>query len=262
MLQTGKMAAVGQLAAGVAHELNNPIVGILGYAQYALEKIRGKDPSQLEAKDLENYIKYVGYIEQESQRCKVIIQNLLNFSRKGPVEMAPTDVNKVLESTFTFTTHQLQINNVRLNPQLAPGLPPIMGNAAQLQQVFTNLIINAQKAMDKGGVITVSSRLCGDPGDENAAVEASFTDTGCGIAPEHLAKIFDPFFMTRKVGEGTGLGLSLSHGIVKNHGGEIAVESTLGKGTTFTISLPLKCEVKAQPTEPEPAHSLAVGQVR
>ena len=260
MVQTGKLAAVGQLAAGVAHELNNPIVGILGYSQYALEKIRGKDASQITAKDLENYEKYVGYIEHESQRCKVIIQNLLNFSRKGTTTLAPTDVNKVLETTFALLTHQLQMHNVRVAPQLAPELPSVHGNAAELQQVFTNIIINAQKAMDKGGTLTVTSRLRVGVTREDVAVEILFTDTGCGMPPEVMAKIFDPFFTTRKVGEGTGLGLSLSHGIVKNHGGEISVESALGKGTTFTIALPVKRETKpAAPAQDEsPAYSIAV----
>ena len=264
MVQTGKLAAVGQLAAGVAHELNNPIVGILGYSQYAIEKIKGKDPSQITAKDLENYSKYVGYIEHESQRCKVIIQNLLNFSRKGSTAITATDVNKVLNTTFELLAHQLQMHNVRLASELAPDLPAVQGNGSELQQVFMNVIVNAQKAMDQGGTLTVASRLRAGATDADGAVEVLFTDTGCGIAPEHLTKIFDPFFTTRKVGEGTGLGLSLSHGIIKNHGGEIAVESVVGRGTTFTITLPVNRVVApATATEPEaPAYSVAVAQAR
>lgn len=261
MVQTGKLAAVGQLAAGVAHELNNPIVGILGYSQYALEKIRGKTPAQIVEKDLENYAKYVGYIEHESQRCKVIIQNLLNFSRKGTTTLVVTDVNKVIETTFALLTHQMQMHNVRLVPQLEPGLPGVSGNATELQQVFTNIIINAQKAMEKGGSITVTTRMKDVAAESDEAIEILFTDTGCGIPRENLAKIFDPFFTTRKVGEGTGLGLSLSHGIVKNHGGEIAVESTVGQGTTFTITLPLsRQEAPAGAAGSDASWSVAVGQ--
>lgn len=258
MIQTSKMAAVGQLSAGVAHELNNPIVGILGYAQYALEKIKGRDVSQLTDKDLENYTKYLAYIEHESQRCKVIIQNLLNFSRKSTVEMQATEINKVLEETFTFTAHQLQMNNVRLEHDLEDGLPTISANPGQLQQVFTNVIINAQKAMKDGGTLTVASRLSGAPDAPDAVVEITFTDTGCGIPPDAVPRIFDPFFTTRGVGKGTGLGLSLSHGIIKNYGGEIGVESEVGRGTTFVISLPVRRKVKQQARPEEETYSMAV----
>jgi signal transduction histidine kinase len=261
MIQTSKLAAVGQLAAGVAHELNNPIVGILGYAQYALEKVRDKSPAELTAKDLENYVKYIGYIEHESQRCKAIVQNLLNFSRKSSLEMQNLQINEVLEETFTFTAHQLQMRDIRIRRELAEGLPTLFGNRTQLEQVFTNIIINAQKAMQDGGTLTVSTRLAGQASSPDAAVEILFTDTGCGIEPENLTKIFDPFFTTRRVGEGTGLGLSLSHGIVKNHGGEIAVESTVGEGTTFTVSLPVVRRVKEEESEPtsDRGYSVAVG---
>ena len=259
MIQTGKLAAVGQLAAGVAHELNNPIVGILGYAQYALEKIKNKDPGELTGKDLESYVTYIGYIEHESQRCKVIIQNLLNFSRKSTVEMQATDVNQVVLETVTFTAHQLQMHDVRLKHELTEGLPTINGNPSQLQQVFTNIIINAQKAMKDGGALTVASRL---DGDADAVINVTFTDTGCGIPPEAAEKIFDPFFTTRKIGEGTGLGLSLSHGIIKTHGGDITVESVVNEGTTFTVSLPVHREaaVEEESAPDEEAYSMAAGR--
>jgi len=261
MIQTSKMAAVGQLAAGVAHELNNPIVGILGYAQYALEKIRDRSPAELTPKDLENYVKYIGYIEHESQRCKSIVQNLLNFSRKNTMELQKLDMNEVLEETFTFTAHQLQMHKVEIKRELAEGLPTILGNRTQLEQVFTNIIINAQKAMDKGGTLTVKTRLRGERDTPEATIDILFTDTGCGIPPENLTRIFDPFFTTRRVGEGTGLGLSLSHGIVKNHGGEIGVESTVGLGTTFTISLPVVRRVKEEESDSasDRTYSVAVG---
>ena len=240
MIQAGKMAAVGQLAAGVAHELNNPIVGILGYSQYALEKIRGRELGKMTAEDVEKYVKYLGYIERESQRCKAIIQNLLNFSRANTVEMEVLDLRDVVKETFNFIEHQLTVHNVEVVKNLCDGPLMIKGNRTQLQQVFTNLIINAQKAMPEGGRLTVECSSEG-PGASGKA-QVVFTDTGCGIASENMGKIFDPFFTTRKVGEGTGLGLSLSHGIVRSHGGEITVVSEVGKGTTFTVALPVQSE--------------------
>ena len=240
MIQSGKMAAVGQLAAGVAHELNNPIVGILGYSQYALEKMKGRDADTITQTDMEKYEKYLGYIERESQRCKAIIQNLLNFSRANAVEMDLLNLREVLDETFAFIEHQLTVQNIEVIKELVelPGL--IKGNRTQLQQVFTNIMINAKKAMPEGGSLTV--RCWSEQKDEEKVVQVGFSDTGCGIAPENLAKVFDPFFTTRKVGEGTGLGLSLSHGIVRNHKGEIVVDSVVGKGTTFTITLPVSVE--------------------
>ena len=262
MIQNSKLAAVGQLAAGVAHELNNPIVGILGYAQYALEKIKTKKPEELTEKDIENYAKYIGYIEHESQRCKVIVANLLNYSRKNTIEMQEVQINQVLEETFTFTAHQLQMHNVGLEKNLAKGLPSLSANPQQLQQVFTNIIINAQKAMPEGGTMTVTSRMTGEADDAETTIELDFSDTGCGIPEDVLGRIFDPFFTTRRVGEGTGLGLSLTQGIVKNHGGEISVASKVGEGTTFTISLPVHFEKETeQPDTVETPYSLAVGSV-
>ena len=250
MIQAGKMAAVGQLAAGVAHELNNPIVGILGYSQYALEKIRGRDVAHLSNTDIEKHTRYLGYIERESQRCKAIIQNLLNFSRANSVQMQMVDIHQIIEETFTFTEHPLRINNVQVIKKLEESLPPVRGNQTQLQQVFTNMIINAQKAMEGEGTLTVRCwHEAQGGGDGRGVVRVSFQDTGCGIPPENMGKIFDPFFTTRKVGEGTGLGLSLSHGIIKNHGGEVSVRSEVDKGTTFTITLPVSSNSEPKRTE-------------
>lgn len=237
MIQSGKMAAVGQLAAGVAHELNNPIVGILGYSQYALEKIKGCDAAEMSAGDIEKHVKYLGYIERESQRCKAIIQNLLNFSRANTVQMELVNLTEVVHETFSFIEHQLVVHNVKVLKELKDELAPVKGNRTQLQQVFTNMIINAMKAMPDGGTLTV--RCWSEQGEQGEVVQVTFADTGCGIPSENLSKIFDPFFTTRKVGEGTGLGLSLSHGIVRNHGGDVSVRSEVDKGTMFIITLPV-----------------------
>ena len=259
IVQAGKMAAVGQLAAGVAHELNNPIVGILGYAQFALEKMRKKNPDEVRKQDFDKYTTYLGYIESESQRCKDIINNLLNFSRANTVEMTTLDVGEVLEKTFSFTERQLNMHNVKLERRLDVELPHVRGNQTQLQQVFTNIIINARKAMPEGGRLIVETGLRGVTDDPDARIEVCLTDTGCGIPGDVQSKVFDPFFTTRRVGEGTGLGLSLSHGIIRNHGGELSVESTVGKGATFTVALPVHHE-DADDEQEQKKHSVSVAQ--
>ncbi|OGL49396.1 MAG: hypothetical protein A3C43_05705 [Candidatus Schekmanbacteria bacterium RIFCSPHIGHO2_02_FULL_38_11] len=238
ILQTNKLAAIGELAAGVAHELNNPLAGILGYSQLINQKIEKKGIENIAKEDIMKIVDYHKCIEKESIRCKTIVQNLLKFSRKSKVEFGFVDINTVLDEAVTFTEHQLQLCNVKLIKNLDEGVPEIYGNSAQLQQVFTNMIINAKKAMSEGGTLSISSKYINGNGSGVDMVKIEFSDTGCGIAPEHLGKIFDPFFTTRKIGEGTGLGLSISYGIVKEHHGDIKVESEHNKGTVFTICLP------------------------
>ena len=241
LIQSEKMSAIGQLAAGVAHELNNPLGGILGYAQFTLEKLQKNAPEKTTQKDYESYIRYVTDIEVQARRCKQIVQNLLRFSRSSrTMEFAPTDLNKVLEETVTFLEHQLHMNQVELALELEPALPLVQGNAGQLQQVFTNLIINAMHASKTGSRITVSSRFSPAVGEFGGAVELLFADQGHGIAQENIKKIFEPFFTTKEIGKGTGLGLSVSYGIIKEHGGEITVNSTVGKGTTFIVVMPIQ----------------------
>jgi signal transduction histidine kinase/HAMP domain-containing protein len=237
LIQAEKMTGIGQLAAGVAHELNNPLSGILGYCQFALEKITQKPLKDLTGEDLSTYSQYLKDIEQQSKRCKAIIQSLLKFSRasaKG--DFQPTDVNFVLKETLAFVKHQLDKHKVKLEEKLTSLPPPITGNASQLQQVFTNLILNAIQAMPDGGELTVSNKVS----EDKKILEISFANTGEGIPEENLSKIFEPFFTTKKVGQGTGLGLSVSYGIVKDHGGELEVESAEGKGATFTVILPIR----------------------
>ncbi len=236
LIQVEKMAAVGQLAAGVAHELNNPLGGILGYSQFAIEKINQKPISGFNQEDAKTILQYLKDIEGQTKRCRSIIQNLLKFSRASRrEEFGQTDVNSVLKDTFSFIRHPVEKGKIRLVEKLADSLPKIKGHPGQLQQVFTNLILNAVQAMPEGGILTVESRLREYPN----AVEISFTDTGEGIPEENLDKIFEPFFTTKKVGEGTGLGLSVSYGLIKNHGGEIRVKSKKKQGTTFTVILPI-----------------------
>lgn len=230
LIQSAKLAAVGELAAGVAHELNNPLTGILGYAQWVRMEME-KNPGDGALEPLRTRMEK---IEREVLRCKEIVQNLLNFSRShdaaGKPVMEALDVNRVVLATLDVTEHAL--NGVTVERKLAATLPAVDGNANQLQQVFTNIVINAGKAMPHGGTLTVETRAV------NGHVHVHFRDTGTGMSKAVIARVFEPFFTTRSVGEGTGLGLSVSYGLVKAHGGEILVESEEGQGTTFTIVLP------------------------
>jgi signal transduction histidine kinase len=224
LVQSEKLAAVGQLGAGIAHEVKNPLAGILGCAQLSL---RDAPQGTLLAKNLQ-------LIEKETKRCKMIIENLLKFARQEKTILEPTDINRVVEDAIAIVLHQLELNQVKVLKDLAPGLPQIRGNANQLQQVFMNLMINAQHAMEGGpGTVTLSTRPSGSD-----RIEVRVTDTGPGIPEEIQKRIFEPFFTTKPTGKGTGLGLSVSYGIVKDHGGEIRSESQPGKGATFVITLP------------------------
>ena len=229
LLQTSKLAAIGQLGAGVAHELNNPIAGILGYAQLMLEII-SKEHVKIE--DVYVFKKYLQHIENGSLRCKEIIQNLLQFARKSSDEFIPLDVNTVIEATLSLTERQLLSNKITIVKNLTPTVNRVIGNPVQLQQVFTNIIVNAQHAMPEGGNLFITAK------NENGNVLVEFKDTGCGIPEEHKDRIFEPFFTTKMNWKGTGLGLSICYDIIKKHNGSIAVSSQSGKGAAFTIILP------------------------
>jgi len=241
LIQSEKLAGIGQLAAGVAHELNNPLGGILGYAQFTLEKMQKKELSELIDKDYVSFKKYLRDIENQTRRCKAIVQNLLRFSRSSnKVEFTDTDINQVLEETLTFVEHQLVMNQIGLTKELDPEIPVIQGNPGQLQQVFTNMIINSLHASPSGTQMTITSKYLPPLGEFPGAIEIDFGDQGVGISEENMKKIFEPFFTTKEVGKGTGLGLSVSYGIIKDHGGEIKVKSKVGVGTTFSIIIPLE----------------------
>jgi two-component system, NtrC family, sensor kinase len=253
LIQSEKMAAIGQLAAGVAHELNNPMGGILGYSQYALEKLSSKSATNLTDEDISSHCRFLADIEQQARRCKTIVKNLLKFSRtSSTTEFDLFDLNQSLEDTFTFVKHQLDMKNIILVKNLDPNIPPYNGNSSQLQQVFTNLMLNAQQAMGEGGELRIESRFSPPIGEFQGCVEIEFADTGTGIPPEILTKIFEPFYTTKDVGQGTGLGLSISYGIVQEHQGDILVKSKEGEGTAFTLVLPLdntESEAKVEETK-------------
>jgi PAS domain S-box-containing protein len=219
---TEKMASVGLLAAGVAHEVNTPLAGISSYTQLLRGQIDDSDPRR----------SLLDKIEKQSFRAARIINNLLNFSRSGGAEFERMDVNKCLLDVFSLLEHQLTGSRIRVRRELAEDLPPIRGNENRLQQVFFNLILNARDAMPRGGWLTLVTYADDD------TVVAEVRDTGHGIRKEHVRRIYDPFFTTKGIGRGTGLGLSVSYGIVQEHGGGIFVDSTPGQGTRFQVALP------------------------
>ena len=234
LVQSAKMAGIGQLSAGVAHEINNPLGGILGYAQFILTKL---DKPDFNAESFKTCREYLTHIERESQRCKKIVENLLNFSRKSADVFQPVDIKTTMENTLSVIRHSLESKNIKITTEYEPDIPLIKGNANQLQQVFTNIIINAQHAMPKGGQLNIRIKVGEEGGKKN--LQISFQDTGCGIPKENLERIFEPFFTT-KGGDwkSIGLGLSICYQIIEQHKGRILVESEVNKGSTFTFVLP------------------------
>ena len=225
LLQREKMAALGQLVSGIAHELNNPLTSIQGYAQLLLSR-RSGDERTADAQR----------ISQEAERAGRIVKNLLLFARETKPERRAVDLNEVVERTLALRSYELKIENIQVNLDPAPDLPSTLADAAQLQQVVLNLIVNAEQAIQQGrgrGRIAIRTRrLAGD------RIALEIADDGPGIPPEIVSRIFDPFFTTKPAGVGTGLGLSIVYGIVQEHGGEVSVESPPGQGAKITVELP------------------------
>jgi len=228
LMQSEKMAGLGRLAAGVAHEINNPMSGIMLYANLVQEEL-GEDHELDE--DLQTIIR-------EAERCKVIVGDLLEFSHQTTYEMELVEVNDVIHKTITVLEHQPLFHNINVTMDLSDQLPPIYGNAIRLNQVVMNIIVNAAQAMDGNGDLKIATRSRANQ-DIN---EILITDSGPGIDNDLLEKIFDPFFTTKATGEGTGLGLSVSYAIVKEHKGSIRVHSSVESGTTFTLRFPAVME--------------------
>jgi two-component system NtrC family sensor kinase len=225
LVSSEKLASLGKLAAGIAHEINNPLGGILIYASLMMEDLTQEDSRR---GDLERIV-------QEASRCKEIVKSLLQFARQTEPKMEPTDINRGITDGLFFLENQALFHNIKIVKKLDPFLPLVRGNGSQLKQVFMNIIVNAAEAMVESGTLTIATSLSPD----RKTVFVEFTDTGEGIAEENLTRIFDPFFTTKDVGKGTGLGLSTSYGIVEDHGGKISVRSKVGEGSTFTIELPV-----------------------
>jgi len=223
LMESERLVLIGQLSANIAHELNNPLVGIVTYSHLLLERL----PTTNGLRDLAQRI------VTQANRCRDIIRGLLDFARQRRPDTTVCDVNAVLNDCLALLKDQALLQNIQISEHLQADLPCAVIDPAQIERVFVNMIVNAAEAMDSGGRLTLTSRHL----PAQAAIEVDFTDTGHGIAPENLERIFDPFFTTKEVG--TGLGLAISYGIVKEHGGTISVESVVGSGTTFTIHLPV-----------------------
>jgi two-component system NtrC family sensor kinase len=222
--QREKLSSIGLLAAGVAHEVNTPLTGVSSYTQMLLGMLHETDPKHA----------LLQKVRHQAERATNIVNNLLNFSRTGSAtEFSELDISRVLDDTLQLLEPQLRGNQIKIVRDYDAEAPRIIGNSGQLQQVFTNLLLNARDAIPVGGSIKIATI----PSEDHSLI-VEVSDTGLGIAPENVAKIYDPFYTTKGVGQGTGLGLAVSYGIVQEHSGHISVESTPGHGTTFRITLP------------------------
>jgi signal transduction histidine kinase len=231
MQRSGRLADIGQLAAGIAHEINTPLASISLRAESLMKS--AADPRLLAVDSFKNFPRYLKTIDEEIFRCKKIISALLEFSRSRRPEVRDTDLNQLVEKAADLVGHQIKVKQVGLALELDPQLPHVTADDGQMRQAVLQLLMNALDATAAEGQIKVATSR-----GENGMVVLTVADTGSGISPEHLDKIFTPFFTTKPVGQGTGLGLSACHGIVAAHGGELRVESQVGQGTKMTMLLP------------------------
>jgi len=222
-LQTEKLSALGRMAAGIAHEINNPLAGILLFSSNLFKKVPDEGPLK---EGLE-------IIMRETQRCKFIIQELLEFARDKEPRKTSANITTIIQKSLNILENEFHLRHIRIEKDFAPGLQDSCVDANQLEQVFVNLLLNAAQAIDDKGTITVRSRM----NSSRREIMVDVIDTGCGIPAEHLGQIFEPFFTTKK--NGSGLGLAVSFGIIKNHHGRLEVFSRLGQGSHFTVALPL-----------------------
>jgi two-component system NtrC family sensor kinase len=226
LVQSEKLASLGKMAAGVAHEINNPLTSILINAHLLLEK----NPADAAVRES------LTLIADETARCAQIVRGLLEFSRMTPSRTASASINDVIERTVQLLEKQALVRNIAIVKNLGADLPPLELDKNKIQQVFSNLMINACEAMPEGGTLTITSRAAAD----GRGLEIEFADTGVGIPKENLTKLFDPFFSTKTMG--TGLGLAVSYGIIRRRGGTIEVHSDVGRGSVFTVKLPFQPE--------------------
>ncbi|MCD4689968.1 hypothetical protein K8S17_00745 [bacterium] len=237
MVRSGRLAAVGELAAGVAHELNNPLGGILGYVQHDIERLARRRDEDMDSEERDEMAEHLRLVEGATQRCRGIVSNLLTFAEASGGGKDMMDINDAVRATLRMMADQLKMRGIEVRLELASDVPWIMGSSVQLQHVFMNIVVNARNAMDSGGILVIRTGS-DEEVDGLPTAFASFEDTGEGIASENLDRVWQPFFTTREVGQGTGLGLSVSYGIVREHGGEMEVESEVGMGTTFRVRIP------------------------
>jgi two-component system NtrC family sensor kinase len=227
LVHSEKMSSLGQLAASIAHEINNPLAGILTFAKLVIRTLEQGTPDDATRKEL---VRNLALVQRETERCSAIVRNLLDFARDRPVALRELQVAAVVDEALQLIAHQIAIQGLTLERHLDP-TPPVLADFGQLRQAVVNVALNAVEAMGKRGTLTVSTR-----GSADGGVEIVIADTGPGISPENLARVFEPFFTTKE--KGTGLGLSVVYGIVQRHQGSVDVQSELGRGTCFTLKLP------------------------
>jgi two-component system NtrC family sensor kinase len=232
VLHVEKMATIGKMAAVVAHEINNPLAGILTYAKLVRRWIERGEVVTAKKEEAEQSL---DLIASESHRCGDLVKNLLTFSRTAPMNLVTTDLNVVVDRSVRLLRHQMEMNSIELHLKLAQGLPNIQCDPGQIEQVVLALVMNAIDAMPRGGNLWIGTRSS----ETGMQLSIEVRDDGSGIAPEILPRLFEPFLTTKESGKGVGLGLAVSENIVEGHEGRIDVESELGKGTTFTVTLPL-----------------------
>jgi signal transduction histidine kinase len=220
-----RLKATSRMAGEIAHELNTPLGGILMYSHMLLEDLSEEDPHK------ENVLK----INKLAHRCKIILQSLLDFAHQESPHPKAVEINRVLKNVIGFLEDHVLLKGISIETHLDPALPRVMGDENKLEQVFVNLIINAAQSMEGEGELKLATWCALDTND----IKIECSDTGCGIEEKHLGRIFEPFFTTKERGKGSGLGLSLCHGILEQHGGTIVVDSERGRGTTFIVSLPV-----------------------
>ncbi len=245
MLHTEKMSSLGRLAASIAHEINNPLAGILTYAKLLVRTLEAGTPDEAARQKL---IRNLKLVEQETRRCTAIVRGLLDFARERPIESTEFDLNAAVAEALGLLRHQIELQNITLAVESGT-LPPVQADFGQIRQALLNILINGCDAMPAGGTLRVSTRAVG------RSVEVSIEDTGIGISPENVKKVFDPFFTTKT--KGTGLGLSVVYGIVERHGGSLRLDSRVGKGTVMTLVLPVAQAPAAAAPDAGPAERRA-----
>ncbi len=232
LLQSEKLHALGQLSAAIAHEINNPLAGVIMYAQLLQKKLKADDFNRADAAEV------LSRMESSLIQSAQLVRSLLDFARQTPPTFKPIIIGKVIDQVMALVRHQAQIKNLQIVRAEVSGLPAVKGDFIQLQQVFINLVVNGIQAMGEGGKLTITTSR------EGYEVKISVQDTGYGIPPENIEKLFTPFFSTKEEVKGVGLGLAISYGIVERHGGRIEVLSEVNKGTTFSVYLPVYKEEK------------------
>jgi two-component system NtrC family sensor kinase len=241
-LHTEKMASIGKMAAVLAHEINNPLSGILTYAKLLHKWIDSNDGGKNHHRDICDSL---DLIASESRRCGDLVKNLLTFSRTTPINLQPTNLNQVIDRALRLIQHQLDLGAIQVQPDLDTELPLVICDGAQIEQVLLALMMNALDAMPQGGNLWVTTKLT----REDNVVRIVVRDDGCGIPPEILPRLFEPFLTTKETGRGVGLGLAISRNILERHNGDIEVQSEVGRGTTFTVTLPWDGAVELPPAK-------------